>query len=491
LHELRSGNCVHVGEGAIVPADGILLSERCRVDESLFSGESAPVIKRRGDRLVAGSVLEDGPVQLELEHIGADTALGGIVALVDHAQAQRPQLQRAGERATSRFVARVLTLTAFTVVAWCLVDPSRAFPAAVAVLVVSCPCAFALAVSAAITRALATLAQRGVLVVRANAIESLAQATHVVFDKTGTLTQSSLTLADVDTFRGVSISEALQLAASLARHSRHPIARVIAASEPLADGSSARNVTVHAGLGISGLVAGRELRLGRRDFALPSDCVPPPDDDALVLADNGGPIAAFHLREQLRSSALTACDALRTQGMALLIASGDSPSHVGAIAARLRITDWRARMSPAQKLAWLNDLRSGGAHVLAVGDGINDAPVLAGADVAIAMAEGAELAQVSSDIVLSNTRLDAIAPARTIARQTLAIVQQNQQWALFYNLTAMPLAALGLVPPWLAAIGMSVSSLGVILNTMRIGRAPEDRAAPPVSSALPQRMRSA
>jgi Cu2+-exporting ATPase len=221
---------------------------------------------------------------------------------------------------------------------------------------------------------------------------------------------------------------------------------------------------------VSASIAGREVRLGRSDFAVAAGPISRAFDDAVLLADDNGPIAAFRLCERLRVDACAAIDALKQQGVTVLIASGDSSAKVTTIAERLGVSSWRARQLPAEKLAWLATLRAEGARVLAVGDGVNDAPVLAGADVAIALAEGAELAQASSDIVLTGGRLNAIAPARAIAQQTLAIVRQNQRWALFYNFAAVPLAALGFVPPWLAALGMSLSSLGVILNTLRIGR---------------------
>jgi len=470
IHELRVGDCVRIAEGGIVPADGVLLTERCRVDEALLSGESAAVAKRHGDLLIAGSVLEDGPALVRVERVGADTALAGIAALVDRAQAQRPRLQVAGELAAARFVARVLTLTALTAAVWGFFDPARAFAAAVAVLVISCPCAFALAVPAALTRALSALARRGVLVVKPDALQALAECTHALFDKTGTLTEATLSLADVQTFDRMSRDEALSLAATLARQSRHPVARTIAAAHPGLRGVAVSDTISHAGLGVSATIAGRALRLGRGDFAVAGKLLPPEYDDAVLLADEAGPIAAFRLGERLRPDACAAIDALQARGVTVLIASGDAPSRVANIAARLNVGSWRARALPADKLAWLTELRAGGARVLAVGDGINDAPVLAGADVAIALAEAAELTQASSDIVLMGARLDAIAPARDIARQTLAIVRQNQRWAMFYNLSAVPLAALGFVPPWLAALGMSASSLGVILNALRIGR---------------------
>jgi Cu2+-exporting ATPase len=470
IRELRAGDCVHVSEGGIVPADGALLSERCSVNEALLSGESAPVLKRRGDLLIAGSILEDGPVQLRIERVGAATALACVAALVGRAQAARPQLVYVGERAAARFVGLVFALTALTIAAWAVVDPSRVFTAAVAVLVISCPCAFALAVPAAITRALAALARSGVLVAKPDAIQALAECTHALFDKTGTLTEASLSLTDVETFNGVSRSEALRMAAALARQSRHPAARAIAAAHPDQSGNELTGAISHPGLGVSASIAGRDLRLGRSDFAVAAGLLSHDFDDAVLLADDAGPIAAFRLCERLRVDAVAALDALKQQGVTVLIASGDSSAKVTTIAERLDVSSWRARQLPAEKLAWLATLRAGGARVLAVGDGVNDAPVLAGADVAIALAEGTELAQASSDIVLTGGRLDVIAPARAIAQQTLAIVRQNQQWALFYNFAAVPLAALGFVPPWLAALGMSLSSLGVILNTLRIGR---------------------
>ncbi len=480
VHELRAGDRAHVSEGGIVPADGVLVSEQCRVDEALLSGESAPLAKRRGDALIAGSVLVDGTAQLRVERVGADTALAGIAALVGRAQTERPRLARTGERAAARFVARVLILTAVTVAGWSLVDPARAFSAALAVLVVSCPCAFALAVPAAITRVLAVLAQRGVLVVKPDAIEGLAGATHVVFDKTGTLTEPRLALADVATCNGLTRERALQLAAALARQSSHPAARAIAAAYDGTPGAATTELRSFTGLGVAAVIDGRELRLGRADFALP-DAAHRSDastwSDAVVLADGDGPIAVFRLSERLRPGARELIGALQLQGLRVLIASGDAEAKVAAVAAQLGVSQWRARQRPADKLAWLAALRADGAQVIAVGDGVNDAPVLAGADVAIALVGGAELAQATSDIVLAGERLEALAQARVLARQTLAIVQQNQRWALAYNLTAVPLAALGFVPPWLAAIGMSVSSLCVIANALRIGRDATPRKA--------------
>jgi P-type Cu2+ transporter len=469
IHELRVGDCVHVGEGGLVPADGVLLSPGCRVDEALMSGESAPILRRRGDTLIAGSVLVDGPIDLQVERVGADTVLAGIAGLVERAQVERPQLARAGEQATGRFVVRVLSLTVLTAAAWSVIDPSRAFAAALAVLVVSCPCAFALAVPAAITRALTVLARCGVLVVKPDAIAALAQTTHVVFDKTGTLTLPRLT--DVQTFSDVSPECALQLAGALARESHHPLARAIAAACGEAALPVATQVSSEAGLGLCGVIEGRKLKLGSSRFAAPDRHLAS-HADAILLADQTGVIAAFSVSEQLRPGTRDVIDALKAQGMQLYIVSGDAPAKVADVAEKLGIASWRARASPADKLTELGTLRAQGARVLAVGDGVNDAPVLAGAHVGVALASGAEIARASSDIVLAGERLSALVTARRIARQTVAVIQQNQRWALLYNLTAMPLAALGFVPPWLAALGMSFSSLCVIGNALRIGRNP-------------------
>lgn len=465
--ELVPGDLVHLAQGSSIPADGVLESAHCRVDEALLSGESTPLAKRRGDKLIAGSVVVEGPAQLRVERVGADTALAGIVALVTRAQTERPRLACAGEAAAARFVARVLTLAALTAIGWSWFDPSRAFAATLAVLVVSCPCAFALAVPAALTRALALLAQRGVLVVHADAIETLAGATHLVFDKTGTLTQPQASLQPIGPAQ---TDDALALAAALARSSTHPLSRVVVAAAEAAPLRRAEDVEELGGQGLRGRVDGRALRLGHARFALGDRAESALDDDALVLADEHGMIAAWRIDEQLRPGARESVHALREAGLALGILSGDAQAKVEALAQRVGIEHWQARQSPADKLAHLQGLRSEGARVIAVGDGVNDAPVLAGADVAVALASGSQFAQASSDIVLAQSRLTALPEAIAIARETLRILRQNQRWALVYNLVAVPFGALGFVPPWLAAIGMSASSLIVVLNATRIGR---------------------
>jgi len=492
--ELRPGDRVQVAEGATVPADGTLAGGECTVDEALVSGEPVAVRKREGDALLAGSIVVDGPARLCAQRTGADTMLSGIVTLAARAAASKPRLAHEGELAAARFVARVLALAAVTALAWSLVDPPRAFAAVLAVLVVSCPCAFALAVPAALTRALGVLARKRVLVVDPDSIEALARATHVLLDKTGTLTEPRVALDDAHTRAGVDPAAALSLAAALARASSHPIARAVAAAAGR-EVAPAANVRVDAGAGISGTVGGVPMRLGHAAYAIAgrrrraeAGTIDPSLDDALVLADADGIVAAFRVAEQPRLGVREAIDALTGAGIAVSIASGDSPARVERLADELGIGRWEAALTPQAKLARLERLRAEGARVVAVGDGINDAPLLAGADVGVAIGSGTDLARASGGIVLVDSRLGDLVEARAIARETLARIAQNRRWALVWNAAAVPLAALGFVPPWLAAAGMSASSLAVVLNALRIGRREGARAG--IGRSVTSRRRS-
>jgi len=467
VHELEEGDTVRVNAGATIPADGVLASEACRIDESLLSGESRPVPRRRGDAVVAGSIALDGPVLVDVQRVGADTVLAGIVRMVTRAAGERPRIARIADGRAARFVLRVLVLTSLVALAWLWFDPSRAFAAALAVLVVSCPCAFALAVPTALTRAVAVLAQRGVLVVEADALEALARADHFVFDKTGTLTEPHVDRMRSTAQRGT-LDEALAIAAALEQASNHPLARAVrSAAGP--DVPEARDLHETPGAGVEGEIDGIRYRFGFGGFSTASrdaDREPP----ALVLADEDGMIARIAVDEALRPDARATIDALRNAGITCEILSGDAAPRVSAIAVRLGIADWHAGARPDDKLARLAALRTRGKVVAMVGDGINDAPVLAAADVALAIGDGASLAHAASGILLGGSRLDAILEARGIARRMQTTLRQNLNWALGYNLCVVPIAALGFVPPWLAAIGMSASSIGVILNSLRIGR---------------------
>ena len=344
--ELVPGDRVIVADGAGIPADGVLESAQCRVDEALLCGESAPLTRRRGDTLCAGSVVIGNPATVRVTRVGADTVVAGIVALTARAATTKPQLARAGERAAAGFIARVLLLAACTAIGWAIADPGRAFSATVAVLVVACPCAFALAAPAAVTRTLAVLAGRGVLVVRPDALEDLVAATHVLFDKTGTLTEPSIMRSHAVALRDIGLDTALAIAAALAQGSRHSLARAFTAAAPkdLPPVDSRESV---AGFGIGGVIGGRRYRLGRSDYALARDAQPSGLDDAVILADDDGAVAAFHVDERLQPGARAAVDALARDGLIVAIASGDATVKVASVAAALGIRTHSRPRTPA------------------------------------------------------------------------------------------------------------------------------------------------
>jgi P-type Cu2+ transporter len=473
VHELEPGDIVRVASGAVVPADGVLRGLPCRIDESLISGESTPLRRESGQDVIAGSLVVDGPLEFEVRRIGADTVLAGIVRLVTRAASERPRLACLADARAARFVIRVLAVTVLTAIAWAWFDPARALPSALAVLVVSCPCAFALAVPAALTRAVAVLAQRGVLIVDADALEALARADRFVFDKTGTLSEPSFERAQVRVSRG-SIDDAVSIAAALEQSSTHPLGQALRQMSNQMSPMVVQALRQVAGAGVEGTINGKHYRLGRSDFAsspLQADTVDD-ESDALVLADDEGEIARFPFSEQARAGAAALIRSLQGSGKQCEILSGDCPRRVNAIALQLGISNVQASATPADKLARLEALRAAGHRVAMIGDGINDAPVLASADVAIAIGDGSAMAHAASGILLASSRLDSLIEARDVAAQMLIRLKQNLNWALFYNLAAVPLAAFGMVPPWLAAIGMSASSIVVILNSLRIGKSP-------------------
>lgn len=477
VYELQPGDHVRVAAGTGVPADGVLTDRTCHVDESLLTGESTPRLRRPQETLMAGTVLLNGPVRLRVTQVGADTVLAGIVRMVTRAASEKPALARAADAHARRFVTRTLMLTSLTALAWVWFDPSRAFTAAVAVLVISCPCAFALAVPAALTRAVAVLARHGVLVVDADALERLATADVFVFDKTGTLTQPALDRARCQVRRGT-FDAALRIAAALEQSSAHPLARALRSATADISLPSVHLPHEVVGQGVEGIVDGVRYRLGRGNWAGEES-----DGGRMLLCDEHGVVASFALTEFPRPDAASALAQLRDDGAQIIMFSGDHTLRVAHIASLLGIEQWRADATPADKLAWLRKLRSEGHRVAMVGDGINDAPVLAGADVAVALGSGTALAQASSGILLAGDRLDKLASARATAAAMLRATRQNMCWAIAYNLCAVPLAALGLVPPWLAAIGMSASSLLVLLNSLRIGRREAEPAASYPSAA--------
>jgi P-type Cu2+ transporter len=473
LRELQPGDVVSVRHGDTLPADGRLSGGAARLDESMLTGESRPRLRAQGESAMAGSINLGDPIEIVIERTGADTLVSGIGRLLDRAQSERPPIATAADRVARWFVVGVLAAAAITWFAWNALDPARAFEITLAVLVVTCPCALSIATPAAMTAATAYLARRGLLVTRAGAVEKLARAGRVIFDKTGTLTLGKPRITRVEASAGMNAQAALGIAAALESVSEHPIARAFAVAAPAGEVSDAR---VSPGLGIEGTVQGRKWRLGRPDWAAELAGVPAPLADSgetvVGLSDEAGIAARFWLADRLRPGAKAQLARLAALGLAVEIASGDTADAVAPVAAAVGLGEWRAAATPQDKLSLLRARQATGQTVVMVGDGVNDAPVLAGADVSIAMAGGTPLAQTSADMVLLGETLQPLAEGVSHARRTLRIVRQNLSWAAGYNLLALPLAATGFIAPWMAAIGMSASSLLVVLNALRLSRPP-------------------
>ena len=472
---LRPGDLVRVRPGEGIPADGTVVEGSSKADEALLTGESRPVNKRPGDPLTGGAVNLDGVVVMRVTRIGEDTVLAGIVRLMDRAQTEKPRIAKLADRVARWFVASLLLLTLMTFAVWWQIDPQRALWIAVAMLVVTCPCALSLATPAALTAATGSAYRDGVLVTRGAALETLARATHFVFDKTGTLTSGRMVLAGIRTLGVESSAQCLALAAALESWSEHPVGRaLVAAANGVHPVASA--VSVVTGQGVEGRVGGRLLRIGRPEYvaalhgqALPADMDCVPDAIAAVaLGDEEGWIALFLLDDVVRHDAPALVRDLAAGGAHVALLSGDRRQRVAHTAFELGIADHAGEASPAEKLAYVEKLQAQGAVVAMIGDGVNDAPVLSRAQVSIALGSGTELAQVSADIILLTDRLEALAGTVRAARRTLRVIRQNLGWAMAYNAVALPLAMAGLVTPLVAAIGMSASSLLVVLNALRL-----------------------
>ena len=467
--QLVVGDHLLIRPGESIPADGRIEHGATSVDESLLSGESRPRQKAVGDTVAAGSVNLDGMIEIRVGATGGDTMLGTISRLSERARYARPAFVQLADRIASYIVISILFVAAAVAAYWYLHAPERAFVITLSVLVVTCPCALALATPAAFAAAGTRLAELRLLITNGNAVEVLSRATTVLFDKTGTVTLGRPVIINVQIFDSEypEIS-CRQHAAALETVSTHPIAAAFALSNnPLA----ATDQRVVVGLGVAGVINGREWRLGRQDFVAKGAAPDESNDGTNVfLGVDGQRVARFTLRDELRPDARTTIDALRSLGLSVGLLSGDGEAPVRRIANDLGVTDFHADCTPGEKLDLIQALQQRGEIVVMVGDGINDAPVLAGADASIAPSHGALLAQTSADIIMLGDSLGPVVTGLRTAGQTMRIVRQNLTWAVVYNATALPLAAMGFVPPWAAAIGMSASSLIVVLNALRLSR---------------------
>jgi len=485
LDELQSGDTVEVKPGESIPADGRILRGNSSVDESALSGEYLPIAKRAGDAVTAGTLNVEGPLQVEITALGEHTRLSAIVRLLERAQSDKPRLAQLADQVAQYFLLAVLLSVAVVGTSWWwLSDLHTAFWIVIAMLVATCPCALSLATPTALTTATGSLHKLGMLITRGHVLEGINKVTTVILDKTGTLTEGRMTLEQIQPFAEHDAEQALHWARMLESSSEHPIARAFGRS--LLSASALENTP---GQGLQGDCEGQIVRIGKPDFVSAlGDYPAPPYPNApgqwLLLGNAAGPIAWFALNDRLRGDAAAMVAALQARKLRVVLLSGDQSPVVQRMAAQLNISEAIGNADPDQKLAYVQAQQARGEKVLMLGDGVNDVPVLASADISVAMGNASDLAKTNADAVLLNSRLLTLVDSLQVAKRTRAIMIENLGWASLYNLAILPLAALGMVTPAWAALGMSASSLLVVLNALRLTRvksgAPEATTSPAV-----------
>jgi len=479
---LRAGDAILVKPGETFPADGSVETGEGAVSEALLSGEAKPAAKSPGDAVIGGTANLSTPFVVKVVKVGQDTVLSSILRLVERAAAEKPRALELADRTASWFVLLVLVLAAIAGIFWAATDSSRVLPVVVAVLVATCPCALSLATPVALTVAVSELARRGLVVARSQAIAALAQASDVVFDKTGTLTRGEFQLVEVTVRGRVSRERCLAIAAAIEAASEHPIGKAIAAAGAGTPGLRVAEIRNAPGAGVEARVGGRRYRVGTlafaRDLAAGSTGVAAGGEGTVVwLGDESGLLASFRLGDELRPEAGEAVAALHALGVKVHLLSGDGEQATRSAAHRAGVDIVQAQAAPGDKLRYVVELQRQGRAVAMVGDGINDAPVLAQADVSLAMGGGTRLAQIQADAVILSEDLRELPRAIEYSRRTLRVMRQNIAWAFGYNLVVLPLACSGMLTPWAAAIGMSASSLGVVLNALRLQGSRRQRPA--------------
>ncbi|MDX5151120.1 MAG: heavy metal translocating P-type ATPase, partial [Acidiferrobacterales bacterium] len=474
------GDRIRISPGESVATDGRVVDAATSVDESLLTGESTPVKKSPGDEVIGGSVNIGNPVTVQVTRIGEDTVLSSILRLVETAQRGRPRISQLADRIAGWFVSAILLLALATALYWYFHNPAAWLSITVSVLVVTCPCALSLATPTALTAATGVLTRLGLVPSNPIALDKIAHTTTVLFDKTGTLTYGQPGIVRTTCHSGLNENDALHLASLLERDSVHPIAKAFQQADKSGLDTQVSNLEHVVAGGICGLIDGRRYCIGNFGFlqsrvpAIQNTVEPNLENNIgnsiVHLADEDRVLASFVLQDKPREGAAMAIQQLHDMGIATAIVSGDRAENVSRIGAELGIDKISAGLSPDDKLNYIQALQQHGDSVLMVGDGINDAPVLAAADVSVAMGAGTQIAISKADYILMNDQLPTVVKALQLTRKTLGIIRQNLAWAVLYNILAIPAAAIGLVPPWLAALGMSASSLIVVVNALRLTR---------------------
>ena len=469
---LQVGDRVRVLAGATLPADGIILLGQASLNESMLTGEQLPLLKQAGDAVYAGTINTDAPLEIRVSHRIEESRLAQIMRLQDHALDDKPAIAQMADVLSRHFILVLLFIAAGVWTFWHFHQPEQAFWVTLAVLVATCPCALSLATPTALTSATARLTRAGILLRRGHVLDVLTRANRIVMDKTGTLTTGNISLTSTEALGNFDEARSLAIARALEAYSEHPIARAFRSNA--ADDAvllAASKVTPVIGHGIEGVIEGRHYRLGSARWLGISDAHEAQADGLVIyLADEDQALARFLLTDTLRPDAKALIQAFKAAGLKTTILTGDSSAQADEVARELGVDELVKGVTPDGKLAYLKEHEARGDISIMVGDGINDAPVLAGAHASFAMAGGTDLAKNSADAILLADDLSRLLDARALALRTRKIIKENFAWSIGYNLLVLPLAASGWLPPYVAAAGMSLSSLIVVTNSMRLNR---------------------
>lgn len=473
-HKLNIDDILIVKQGQIIAADGIVIKGYSRVDESALSGEFLPLEKSQGSFVSGGTVNIENTLEVKLTAKPKDSRVAAIIKMLDNAVGQKPRTVLIADKVASYFVAAVLLVSVAVGITWYIVDPDKIFPIILSVLVVTCPCALSLATPTALTSANTFLRSRGFLITKSHVLEAMTQITDVIFDKTGTLTKGKLSLEKTTTFGQYTTEQVLEIAAGLEAHSSHPIANTFA---PFFK-NEAHDIGNILGKGLTGSYSldgmpKQIFQLGNLEFV--SQQTTPVSLETfsglnIYLSDGNNIIAHFMLSDSLRDDSLASIESFKKMGLKTHILSGDQSHSVADIAKRLHVDQFESAQSPESKLAYVKKLQAQGKKIAMIGDGINDLPVLSGAKLSIAMGEASDITKMNSDAILLNGKLSVLNEAFAKAFKTRKIIKENISWAILYNICMLPLAAAGFVPPYFAALGMSLSSLIVVFNSIRLKR---------------------
>ena len=472
--QLCAGDLIMIAPGEPVAADGVIVEGATQLDLALLTGESRPQPRSVGAEVPGGAVNIAQPIVVRVTRAASESTLSRLVRLVEGAGAGKPQIALWADRIAAWFVVVLLLFAVGVFIAWQVFDPARAWEVAIAVLVVSCPCALSLATPSALAAATDLLIGRGVLIVKPHVLETLHRATHVIFDKTGTLTEGRPVLRKVTLLADLDAERCLALAAALEVGSNHPLAQALRRAGQHGNLQALDALSV-PGQGVAGVIDGASYCLGNAAFAGKAgqdelSLAGPRDASSVFLGRDGVLLARFELADALRPGAADVVRSFHQRGQRVILLSGDQQAVADSVAAQLGIHTSLGGQLPADKLAYVRALQERGSVVAMIGDGINDAAVLSAADVSFAMGGGAALAQLHADCVLLSGRLESLLDAASTSARALRVIRQNLAWATLYNALAIPSAAFGLLNPWLCAAGMSLSSALVVVNALRLRR---------------------